>query len=45
MDLENKVILLTCASRGLVNKIAHKIAANKATVIINYNKSKKESKS
>lgn len=42
MDLENKVILVTGASRGLGNKIAHKLAANKATVIINYNKSKKE---
>lgn len=42
MDLENKVILVTGSSKGLGNKIAHKLAENKATVIINYNKSKKE---
>lgn len=42
MNLENKIILITGSSRGLGKEIAYRLAEQKATVIINYNNSKKE---
>lgn len=40
--LENKVALVTGASRGIGRAIACKLAAEKATVIVNYNGSKEK---
>ena len=44
MEFENKVVLITGASKGLGKTIAKDFAKNGATVIINYNKSYEEAK-
>ena len=38
-ELDNKVILVTGASRGLGRDIAKKLALNNASIIINYKSS------